>query len=278
MNPDEAKKVVDEFDQMKKTRTFKDHDVGAKLHLVAALILCRLGPEYRAEAAQKCKEGLDFGPHDPSVLSFLQQLKQYLDGEPSKPGQAHAFPVGSGTGFCVAQGNYVLTNHHVIAGAKEIKIHLNGQQERYPAELVAGDEASDMALLKVEFPAGRKLVPIPLAATGVKMGEGVCVMGWPGRVMSANDELTQTQGAVSSFLGHGDDRMIVTDCKVDHGNSGGPLCSVGGIVGMVSQMTNDDNRYGLAIPVDRLRTFLLENLPPDGRKLPPRLPKRRTSN
>jgi S1-C subfamily serine protease len=181
-------------------------------------------------------------------------------------------PVSSGTGYCVAQGNYVMTNHHVIAGAKEIKIHLNGQQERYPATLIASDAPGDMALLRVDFPAGKKLVPIPMAAAAVKVGEAVCVMGWPGRVMSENDELMQTGGAVSSFYGRDDDhRMIVTDCKVDHGNSGGPLCSVCGIVGMVSQMTNDDNHYGLAIPVLRVRKFLMEHLPPNARTLPPPL-------
>ena len=109
-NPDEAKKLVDEFDHWKKTRTFKDHDLAAELHLAGGLILLAARPDLRKEAAEKCKEGLAFDPHDPDLRACSQQFSQALTGEP-----ANVIPVGSGTGFCIAQGNYVLTNHHVIA-------------------------------------------------------------------------------------------------------------------------------------------------------------------
>ena len=122
-----------------------------------------------------CKEGLAFQPHDADLRSMLEQLSR-----PHEPASWPSCPVGSGTGFCIAQGNYVLTNHHVIEGAKEIKVHLNGEQEMYPAKLIADDETGDMALLKIELPAGKKLAPIPLAASGVKIGEDVCAMGFPG--------------------------------------------------------------------------------------------------
>ena len=72
-NPDEAKKVVEEFDHWKKTRTFKDHEVGAALHLAAAGILARL--DLRKEAAEKCKEGLALQPHDPMVRAYLEQIQ-----------------------------------------------------------------------------------------------------------------------------------------------------------------------------------------------------------
>ena len=80
-NPDEAKKVVDEFDQWKKTRTFKDHEMGRELHLAAAVILARL--DLRKEAAQKCKEGLAFQPHDPMVRATLQQLAATCPSNPA---------------------------------------------------------------------------------------------------------------------------------------------------------------------------------------------------
>ena len=124
-NPDEAKKVVDRFDEWKKSRTFKDHDLAAELHLMAAEVLLRAGGDLRKEAAEKCKEGLAFSPQDPMVRSLLERYMQALTGEESE------LPAGSGSGFCVAQGNYVLTNHHVIEDAKKIKVHLNGEKERY---------------------------------------------------------------------------------------------------------------------------------------------------
>ncbi len=103
-------------------------------------------------------------------------------------------PRGSGSGFCIAEGNYIMTNHHVIAEAKEIKVHLNGEEERYPAHLVVDDAEGDMAVLKVDLPADKKLKPIPFAAKDVKIGDEVCVFGWPG-MLSDNSWSTLTNGA-----------------------------------------------------------------------------------
>ena len=264
-NPDEAKKVVEAFDEWKKTRTFQDHDIGAKLHLAAAAVLMRLGRDHREEAAEKCKEGLAFDPKDPSVRSYLEILGQALSGK------SGVIPAGSGTGFCIAQGNYVLTNHHVIAHAKEIKVHLNGAKERYPAKLVADNEPGDMALLKIDLPTGKKLAPIPLASAGVSTGEEVCALGFPG-VMGQNSTLTFTKGVVSTVPdAHNEEELIGTDCKVNPGNSGGPLCNlagcIAGIVTAKSHINSKEDSYGLVIPVDRVRKFLVKSLPADGRKL-----------
>ena len=272
-NPDDLKRVVDEFDQWKKSRVFKDHDMGAGLHLAAAVILWRV--DLHKEAAQKCQEGLAFHPHDPRLRSMLQQFNQVVTGVKGE------MPVGSGTGFCVAQGNYAMTNHHVIEGAKKIKVRVNGESEMYPAKLIADNEAGDMALLKIELPAGRNLVPQPLASTGVSTGEDVCALGFPG-VMSQNITLTFTKGVVSTVPGADDeDGYIATDCKVNPGNSGGPLCnfsgSIAGIVSAKSHISSREDSYGLVIPIARVRKFLTENLPADSRKLVTARPARRPS-
>ena len=210
-----------------------------------------------------------FQPHDPMVRAYLERFGLELAAEPGKP---VLIPVGSGTGYCIAQGNYLLTNHHVIHGAKEIKVRLNGETDMYPAKLIADNEAGDMAILKIELPAAKKLMPIPLTANELKIGEDVCALGWPG-VMSRNITLTLTKGVVSTLPAPDDnDAFIVTDCTVNPGNSGGPLCSFfGGVAGMVtrkSQITSRESSYGLAIPVGRLRKFLTEKLPPDAH-MPP---------
>ncbi len=266
-NPDEAKTVVAQFDEWKKSRVFADHDMGAALHLDAAMILGRLGPDLYKEAAQKCKEGLDFNPHDPRVRGLLEQLSQYLT-----TGESGGMPVGSGTGFCVAEGNYVLTNHHVIDGAKKIKAHLNGDMARYAAKLIADNATGDMALLKIDLPAGKELAPLPLAAAGVAIGEDVCALGFPS-VMSQNSTVTFTKGVVSTVPdSHDEEGYIGTDCKVNPGNSGGPLCNfsgcIAGIVSAKSHISSREDSYGLVIPADRLRAFLVEKLPRASRKLP----------
>ena len=263
--PDELKKTLAAFDQWKKTRTFQDQDLAARLHWYVAVLLARA--ELRDEAARKCKEGLDFHPRDPVLRNLLEQLGQYASGK-----QGDGFLVGTGTGFCVARGNYVLTNFHVIHGAKKIKLRLNGEKEMYPARLIAGDESGDMALLKIDLPADRQLVPVPLARTGVKIGEDVCALGFPG-VMRQSITVTLTKGVVSTVPAPNDkDGFIATDCKVNPGNSGGPLCRFsGGVAGMVTRksgITALQDSYGLVIPAERLWKFLLENLPRESRNLP----------
>jgi len=263
-NSDEAKKVIEEFDNWKKTRTFVDKEVGATLHLIAAIILGRL--DLRKEALQKCQEGLAYQPHNPMLRASLERFKLILSAEPGKP---VLVPVGSGTGYCIADGNYLLTNHHVIHGAKEIKVRLNGQTEMYPAKLVADNSAGDMAILKVDLPAGKRLMPIQLMANKLRTGEDVTVLGWPG-MMSQNLTLTLTKGVVSTVPDTDDNEsFIVTDCTVNPGNSGGPMCSfAGGVAGMVtrkSSITSNQSSYGMAIPVSRLRKFLAEKLPKDAK-------------
>jgi len=107
----------------------------------------------------------------------------------------------------------------------------------------------------------------------LKIGEDVCALGWPG-LMSQNITLTLTKGVVSTLPAADDSEgFIVTDCTVNPGNSGGPLCSFcGGVAGMVtrkSQITSRESSYGLAIPVGRLRKFLTEKLPHDAHMPPP---------
>jgi S1-C subfamily serine protease len=162
----------------------------------------------------------------------------------------------------------------VIEGAKKIKVRLNGEKEKFPARLIADNGTGDMALLKIDLPAGRKLTPIPLAETGLKIGEDVCAMGFPG-ILGQNITLTLTKGVVSTLPDRNvEEAYVATDCKVNPGNSGGPLLcgSSGGIAGMVtakSHINSREDSYGLVIPVDRLRKFLLTGLPPDSRNLPP---------
>lgn len=263
-NPDTVKKEVAEFDQWKAKRSFKKHaDMGAALHALAALILANIGE--KDEAKKKCEEGLAFQPKDGRVRGMLSMIQEALAGT-GKPGEHVPLPRGSGTGFCIAEGNYIMTNHHVIADAKKIMVHLNGQEEKFPAHVIADNPEGDMAVLKADLPADKNLRPIPFAATEIGIGEDVCAFGWPG-MLSENPQSTLTNGLISTVdETHG---YLVTNCKIEHGNSGGPLCSVGGcsIVGMVSAKTGTGGQlsesYGLAIPASKLKVFLKAKLPHD---------------
>ena len=270
---DAAKRLVDAFDRWKKTRTFKDREMGATLHLAAASLLGRLN--LRKEAAEECKQGLAFEPHDPRMRGLLEMFSRILSADPNKPIE---MPVGSGTGFCIAQGNFVLTNHHVIDGSKAIKVRLCGDRTMYAAKLVADNEDGDMAILKIDLPAEKKLRPIPLVAKAIKTGQSVCALGFP-EIGSSSTTPTVTQGIASSIPDADDDSgFIVTDCRVNPGNSGGPLCSFNGsIAGMVTAKSNISVRtdsYGLVIPAFRLRKFLADNLPADAPEIAVRTDRR----
>ena len=123
-----------------------------------------------------------------------------------------------------------------------------------------------MAVLKVDLPADKALTPIPFTAADVETGCEVCAFGWPG-LLSDNLSATLTKGVISTI--HDTDGYLVMDCKIEHGNSGGPLCSLSGccIAGMVSAKTATSGElnesYGLAIPASKLKKFLREKLPPD---------------
>ena len=264
-NPDNAKKEVEEFDRWKAKHSFKKHpDIGATLHVVAAVLLVQIGEKEAAK--KKCDEAKAFPAKSAYVRHLLAEVLLAVTG---KPGEEVPLPRGSGSGFCIADGNYVMTNHHVIADAKKIMVHLNGEEERVLAHVVADDPDGDMAIIKIDLPEDKKLKPIPFAAKDVKIGDEVCAFGWPG-MLSENSWSTLTNGLVSGI----DDRegFLITNCKIEHGNSGGPLCSIGGccIAGMNSRKTGTGGElsesYGMAIPASKLIEFIKENkdkFPPD---------------
>jgi hypothetical protein len=257
-NPDNAKKEVEEFDRWKAKHSFKKHpDVGATLHAFAAALLMQI--DEKEAAKKKYDEAKAFPTKSARVRHLLAQIERAITG---KQGEEGVFPHGSGSGFCIADGNYVMTNHHVIAEAKKVMVHLNGDEERYLAHVVADNPEGDMAILKIDLPQDKKLKPIPFAAKDVKIGDEVCAFGWPG-LLSENSWSTLTNGLVSGI----DDRegFLITNCKIEHGNSGGPLCSVAGccIAGMNSRKTGTggdlSESYGMAIPASKLIEFIKEN-------------------
>jgi S1-C subfamily serine protease len=259
-NPDEVKRIVDKFDRWKTNRKFKDPDIAAKLHLVAAYALARIN--LKAEAIQKVNEAKAFNPTDPETQEGIDEIMEIASG---KPGEHHIRPRGSGSGFCIADGNYIMTNHHVIADAKKIMIHLEGEKTKYPAHLIADNEDGDMAVLKVDnLPAEKTLKPLPFIAEDAKIDDEVCAVGYPGDL--ANEvHANMTTGHISTYKNN----FLVTDARADHGNSGGPLCSISGccVVGMVSQGTavygDLHEAFGMAIRASDMKKFLKEKLPRD---------------
>lgn len=259
--PNDVKRLVEKFDNWKKTHPPDDADLAAHVHYLAARVLFDTG-HYEA-SAQKREEGLACNPTSAVIKRRLEKLRA---------------PSTRGAGFCVASETlasgttawYILTAYHVIDEVELVAVQFEGQDRQVPAERVAVDSKDDVALLKISLPSGPNVKPIPLIS-GLLPGMPVCTLGYP-NIGPEETHLTLTGGMVSSLPEDREDRMIVTDVRVNPGNSGGPLLSdQGGAIGMMARktlITSSSDSLGLAIPAGRLRRFL-ENTLPASAKLPP---------
>jgi S1-C subfamily serine protease len=136
--------------------------------------------------------------------------------------------VASGTGFYVSAKGHIVTNHHVIDGCQEIKVHSKGKV--FDVVKLASDVQNDLALLQIEISPSHVFAlsqdsPYPL--------QNIIVAGFPfGHRYSSS--LKFTQGIVSSLTGVGNNYSeIQIDAALQPGNSGGPIMDeAGNIVGV----------------------------------------------
>ena len=168
---------------------------------------------------------------------------------------------GIGSGFVIDSAGHVLTNYHVVRGADRIDV-ADAEGRVWQAELVGGDELTDVALLEIE--PGR-IPPAPLGTSeGLLVGEPALALGNPFGFQLADTEPTVTAGVVS---GSGRDvrtegrqgvlyaDMIQTDASINPGNSGGPLVNaLGRVVGVNASILSESGGsvgVAFAIPIDR---------------------------
>jgi serine protease Do len=155
-----------------------------------------------------------------------------------------------GSGFIVSSDGLVLTNAHVVEGAKEVTVKLIDHRE-FKAKVLGSDKTSDIAVLKIEAQG----LPTVRLGNSDKLGVGdyVLAIGAPFGL-----EETATAGIVSatgrSLPGDGAVPFIQTDAAVNPGNSGGPLFdATGAVVGINSQIYTNSGGYqgvSFAIPIN----------------------------
>ncbi|MGO9116701.1 MAG: trypsin-like peptidase domain-containing protein [Desulfomonilaceae bacterium] len=171
------------------------------------------------------------------------------------PGGARRFrQQGLGSGFIVDPSGLIVTNRHVINGADEIQVTLEGNK-KYKARIIYADPKTDIAIIKID---GSNF---PVAKLGdsqtLEVGDWVLAIGNPLGLTQ-----TVTAGIVSAkgrSLGISDVRdFIQTDAAINVGNSGGPLVNIDGqVVGMntaiASGGSNGNIGIGFAIPSNVLK-------------------------
>lgn len=180
-----------------------------------------------------------------TVSSGPSNIWDFFYGTESKPRSQ----VGTGSGVIITPDGYIVTNHHVIAKATELKVTLNNNST-YDARIVGSDQATDIALLKIEAEE-----QLPYLAFGnsdnTRIGEWVLAVGNPFNLTS-----TVTAGIVSAKARNLDPRrrqsFIQTDAAVNPGNSGGALVNTNGdLIGIntaISSQTGSYVGYSFAVP------------------------------
>jgi len=164
---------------------------------------------------------------------------------------------GAGSGIVLDKEGHVLTNYHVVEGAKEIQVLLfDGSSHN--GKLVGFDQATDVAVLKVEAPVGLLVPTVFGSSNNLHVGQRVFAIGNPFGL-----ERTLTTGIISSLnrslptrSGRTIKSIIQTDAAINPGNSGGPLLDSGSrLIGMntaIASRTGQSSGVGFAIPVGTL--------------------------
>jgi Do/DeqQ family serine protease len=172
---------------------------------------------------------------------------------------------GTGSGVIVDAGKgYIVTNHHVIAGADEITVSLQDGRE-YQARLIGSDASTDVALLQIE---ADELQALSFAnIDNLRVGDYVVAIGNPFGIGQ-----TVTSGIVSA-LGRGGlnnenyEDFIQTDAAINVGNSGGALVDLEGrLIGINTAIISGSGSsagIAFAVPVDMIAA-VMEHLERDG--------------
>ena len=214
----------------------------------------RAGPAVvNIEATSGAADDRELAGRDPLPDDVPEFFRRFF--EQQAPGQPMPIPRGGmsqGTGFIISPDGYVLTNHHVVAGADDIVVRLSDRNE-LAAELVGSDPLSDVALLKVK---GSGLPVLKIGdSRSLKPGQWVLAIGSPfGFDHSVTAGIVSGVGRRSLDPSQQYVPFIQTDVAINRGNSGGPLLNVRGeVVGINSQIFSNSGGYmgvSFAIPIE----------------------------
>jgi serine protease Do len=158
------------------------------------------------------------------------------------------------------KNGYIVTNHHVVARASEIKV-ITSDQKEYMGRSLGSDPRSDLAVIKID--AMRKLPEAKLGdSDDLMIGETVIAIGNPFGLTH-----TVTTGVVSALdrSVRAEDRVyrhfIQTDASINPGNSGGPLLNIDGdVIGINTAIYQKAQGIGFAIPINKAKRIVKELL------------------
>ncbi len=160
----------------------------------------------------------------------------------------------AGSGVVISRDGYILTNNHVVEGAKEVLVTLDDGRE-LEAEIVGLDPKTDLAVLKIDN--GDDMPGAAMGdSNGLRVGDQVMAIGNPFGLSH-----TVTSGIVSAkgrVIGAGPyDDFIQTDASINPGNSGGPLFNMQGeVVGINTAIVAQGQGIGFTIPINTAKDLI----------------------
>jgi Trypsin-like serine proteases, typically periplasmic, contain C-terminal PDZ domain len=173
---------------------------------------------------------------------------------------------GTGTGFFFESSGYILTNDHVVAGAAQVKVQVEGYDEPFVAEVVGESADQDLAVLKIT---GTKAFPTLAIGDSDKtaIGDWVIAIGNPYGfdhtmtvgVLSAKERpitISEDDGSEHQY-----EHLLQTDASINPGNSGGPLLNAKGeVIGINTAVNAEAQGIGFAIPTSTIQETLKQLL------------------
>lgn len=197
----------------------------------------------------------DFFFGNPGGQQRQQPRQQQKKSEPVQ--------TGLGSGVIISEDGYIVTNNHVIENADKLEVLLN-DNSTFDARIIGTDEASDLALIKID---AKGLSPITFGdSESVKVGEWVLAVGNPfgfnstvtaGIVSAKARSLGNNKGGSPSI-----ESFIQTDAALNPGNSGGALVNLNGeLIGINSAIYSNTGSYSgfsFAIPTTIVKKVMAD--------------------
>jgi len=189
---------------------------------------------------------------DPTFRDF------FGDRMPQQQQQTPQRVQGVGSGVIVNSEGYILTNHHVVDGALEIKVELTDNRT-FTAKLVGSDPPSDLAVLKID---AKDLPTLSLGDSDkVRVGDAVLAVGNPlGIGQTVTSGIVSAKGRATGLSDGSFEDFLQTDAAINRGNSGGALVNISGeLIGINSQILSPSGGnigIGFAIPSNMAKAVM----------------------